>query len=162
MTIKTTPYHYTECGLPDVWIECLRTKDDAGEETIIIPNIKYLHKLIAHEIVMSDGALTGPEIKFLRTEMGMTQTQLGKLVHRERLTISRWERGEHRLDGAVDTLLRMLASNKLKLSRVAAEKLSDKYKSAAAPKSPVRIDATEIKNYHPGNRTVDEQLAVAA
>ncbi len=160
MTIQTVNHHYTECGLPEVWVECLCTRDDAGEKTIIIPNVNSLHTLIAQKIVLSEGALTGPEIRFLRTEMGMTQTQLGKLVHRERLTISRWERGEHRLDGAVDTLLRMLASNKLKLGKVAAEKLSDKYQSATDPKSPVRIDATEIKNYPLG--TVDEQLAVAA
>ena len=33
-------YRYTECGLPDVWIEGLRNEDDAGEETVSIANVE--------------------------------------------------------------------------------------------------------------------------
>ena len=38
---------YTESGLPNGLIQCMRVKDDAGEETIIIPNINRQHKEIA-------------------------------------------------------------------------------------------------------------------
>ena len=64
MAIKAETYHYTESGLPNVWIEGLCIQDDAGEETILIPNINDLHKLIAYQIVVSDGALTGPELRY--------------------------------------------------------------------------------------------------
>ena len=49
-----------ECGLPIVWIQGVHLVDDHGEETIRIPNINDLHKLIAQEIVGSEGSLTGP------------------------------------------------------------------------------------------------------
>ena len=78
----TNGYHYTECGLPDVWIEGCHVEDDAGEETIRIPKVRSLHRLISKGIVSSAGTLTGPELRYLRTEMGLTQTQLGELVHR--------------------------------------------------------------------------------
>ena len=99
MSQATKRYHYTECGLPDVWIEGWHVEDDAAEETIRIPKVRSLHRLISKEIVTSAGTLTGPELRYLRAEMGLTQTQLGELVHRERLTVSRWERGESTLDG---------------------------------------------------------------
>ncbi len=147
MTAKITPYHYTECGLPEVWVEGLHMRDDEGEETVVIPNIKGLHKFIVHEIVMSDGALTGPELRFLRTEMGLTQTQLGELVHRERLTISRWESGKSTLDGATEAFIRILASSELKLDKVDPVKISGKCKLTPAAKSPLHIDGTDPKHY---------------
>ncbi len=124
MNIEKVTHHYKECGLPDIWIECLRTKDGAGRETITIPNIRSLHKLIARKLIMSDGSLTGPELKFLRTEMEMTPLQLAELVHREPSTVSRWERGESKLDGAVEALIRIVASKKLDLDGFNLEEIS--------------------------------------
>lgn len=140
-------YHYTECGLPDVWIEGLRVKDDAGEEVIMIPNIGSLHKLISTEVVTSRGTLTGPELRYLRTEMGLTQTQLGELVHRERLTVSRWERGESTLDGATEAYIRILASSKLGLDEIDPEEVSGWCKLTPEVKKPIHIDATDPENY---------------
>ena len=140
-------YHYTECGLPDVWIFGLRMQDDAGEEVIRIPKIGSLHRLIAKAIVTSKGTLTGPELRYLRTEMGLTQTQLGDLVHRERLTVSRWERGESTLDGASEALIRILASSKLGLARIDPEKASGWCKLTLEQKRPVRITVTASGNY---------------
>ncbi|MCY4211491.1 MAG: helix-turn-helix transcriptional regulator [Gammaproteobacteria bacterium] len=145
--MKTQMYHYTESGLPDVWIEGLRVRDDAGEPTILIPNINNLHKLIAFRIVISDGALTGAELRYLRTEMGMTQAELGELVHRERLTVSRWELGEHELDGAAEALIRVCALIKLDLDEVDPTEISDKCKLGVHRKAPIRIDGTDPENY---------------
>ena len=115
MNGKMVDYHYTQSGLPNIWIRCRCVIDDAGERTAIIPNVKGLHKAIAHEVVNSRGALTGREIKFLRSEMGLTPAEFGKLIHREASTVSRWEHGAATPDGALDTLIRMLATAKLKL-----------------------------------------------
>ena len=147
MTSEKIIYHYVECGLPQVWIEGLRMEDDAGEKTIRIPNIKSLHKLIAEGIVASYGTLTGPELRYLRTEMGLTQTQLGELVHRERLTVSRWERGENTLDGATEAYIRILASSKLGLDEVDPVEVSGRCKLTTGNKQPIRIDATDSENY---------------
>jgi transcriptional regulator with XRE-family HTH domain len=51
--------------------------------------------------------MTGKELRFLRTEMGMTQAELAKIVHREPLTISRWERSEDEIDSNAEVLVRV-------------------------------------------------------
>ena len=143
----TNGYHYTECGLPNVWIEGCHVEDDAGEETIRIPKVRSLHRLISKGIVTSAGTLTGPELRYLRTEMGLTQTQLGELVHRERLTVSRWERGESTLDGATEAYIRILASHKLELESCDPEVVSACCRLTVENKKPIHIDATDPENY---------------
>lgn len=138
-------YHYTECGLPDVWIEGLQAQDDAGEKTVTIPNVRSLHKLISRGIVTSKGSLTGSELRYLRTEMGMTQTQLGKLVHRKRGTILRWERGESTLDGNADAYIRLLAAVKLRLGEIDPEEVSGRCQPTTERKPPIRIEKPPIK-----------------
>ncbi len=147
MTPEIVRHHYTECGLPNVWIQGLRMEDDAGEKVIRIPNIGSLHKLISKTIVTSKGTLTGPELRYLRTEMGLTQTQLGELVHRERLTVSRWERGETTLEGATEAYIRILASSKLGLEQVDPAELSCWCRLTPDSKKPIHIDATDPENY---------------
>ena len=147
MNQTTVRHHYTECGLANVWIEGLRIEDDAGEKTIRIPNVRSLHHLISREVVTSPGTLTGPELRYLRTEMGFTQTQLGELVHRERLTISRWERGEVTPDGATEAYLRLLASHKLNLDIVDPEIVSGRCRLIAENKKPILIDASTPGGY---------------
>ena len=147
MTKKIINYHYTECGLSNVWIWCYQAVDDAGEKVMIIPRIGSLHKLIANEIVLSNGSLTGPELKFLRTEMGLTQTELGELVDRTRLTISRWERGKSAPDGAAETLIRILASSKLELGMVDPGEIISKRTPTKKPKPRIKIEATDSKGY---------------
>lgn len=154
MNTTVGTYHYTECGLPNIYIEGLCTEDDAEEKTILLPNINDLHRLIAREIIISDGTLTGPELRYLRTEMGMTQTELGELVHRERLTISRWEREECVVDGAAEALIRICALIKLKLKvadpeekEIDLEDISAKCTLPTTHKGSIHIDGTDPKNY---------------
>lgn len=147
MTPQIQRYHYTECGLLNVWVEGLCMEDDAGEQIIKIPNIGSLHKLISKGIVTSQGTLTGCELRYLRTEMGMTQTQLADLVHRERLTVYRWEHEENSLDGATEAYIRILASSKLRLDKIDPEEVSGWCKMTAENKPPICIDATDPDHY---------------
>ena len=109
-------YHYTECGLDNVVIVGANflTADD-GEEVIVIPAAGKLHKAIAEGILKRDSAMSGKELRFLRTEMGMTQAQLAQYLHRDVQTVARWEKGEVSLDGNAETLVRLLASEKLQI-----------------------------------------------
>ena len=150
MNLEVREYHYTECGLPNVWIQGVHLVDDHGEETIRIPNIYGLHTLIAQGIVGSEGSLTGPELRFLRTEMGMTQAQLGLLLHRERLTVSRWERGESAMDGSAEALIRIYATIKLGLDGiddVKVEEISAKCVATPDPRGQLRIDGSIPGSY---------------
>ncbi len=145
MIAEVEDYHYTECGLPNVWIQGIPVFDDDGEETIRIPNVNGLHRLIAEGIVGSDGSLTGAELRFLRSEMGMTQSQLGSLLHRERLTVSRWERDESAMDGSAEALLRIYATIKLGLGgvdEVNVEQISARCVSAPDARGQLRIDGS--------------------
>lgn len=140
MNKKTVLHHYTECGLPNVWIQCISATDDAGQKVITIPGIGRLHKEIARGIVTSDDALSGSELRFLRTEIGLTQTELGELVGRKRLTIARWENGDSAPDGAAESLIRILVSSKLKLTKDNPIKFIKKRTATKNPKARMRIN----------------------
>jgi transcriptional regulator with XRE-family HTH domain len=71
--------------------------------------------VIALGIVRRKTSISGKELRFLRTEMGMTQAALAQVVHREPLTISRWERGEDAIDSNAETLIRVCATQELGL-----------------------------------------------
>jgi len=130
---KMITHHYTECGLPNVWIQCRQVIDDAGQKVYTISRVKQLHKAIACEVVNSRGALTGREIGFLRSEMGLTPAEFGKLVDREESTVSRWEHGAAAPDGAMDLLIRMLATVQLKLDADPCEVRARSKKAARKP-----------------------------
>nr|WP_010400346.1 helix-turn-helix domain-containing protein [Paracoccus sp. TRP] len=112
-------YHYTESGLANVYIEGLDPMiDDEGDEVIQIPAINELHRAIAQGIVCHKKGMSPEELRFLRTEMGLTQAELAQLVHRDKQSVGRWERGECPMEGAVETVVRSLAIERLKLDSV--------------------------------------------
>lgn len=109
-------HHYTECGLQNVFIDGLEfVVDDDGDEIITIPAVNKLHGVIALGIVSHKHGMSGDELRFLRTEMGYTQAELAELVHHDKQSIGRWERGEFDLDSAAEAIIRRLAIEKLGL-----------------------------------------------
>lgn len=109
-------HHYTECGLQNVFIEGLEiVLDDDGDEVITIPAVNELHHVIALGIVSHEYGISGDELRFLRTEMGYTQAELAELVHHDKQSIGRWERGEYELDSSAEAIIRRLAIEKLSL-----------------------------------------------
>ncbi len=109
-------YHYTECGLNNVIIEGLNVfPDDEGDDVVEIPFINELHLAIASGIVMHDQGISGAELRFLRSEMGMTQAELAALVHKDKQTVGRWERAEWEIDSTSETIIRRFAIEKLDL-----------------------------------------------
>ena len=107
------PYHYTECGLPNVYIVGITVASDG---TIGIPNIISLHKAIAKAILEKNSRLTGEEIKFLRTEMGMTQTQLSDHLGVDIKTVQRWEKNDNSIGKAEDMVIRLTAKQELQIT----------------------------------------------
>ena len=147
---RGAPYRYTECGLDDVLIHELKPiTDDDGEMTYEIPFVNLLHKAIAASIVERESAMTGKHLRFLRTEMGMTQAELAKAVHKEHITIGRWERGENPIDENAETLIRLITIERLELAqRISVEKLSE-YSLQSADSGPINIDGSNPKKYQP-------------
>jgi transcriptional regulator with XRE-family HTH domain len=141
-------YRYTECGLDNVAIEGINVLvDDGDAKSITIPNINGLHRCIAHGIVSKKSGITGKELRYLRTEMGMTQAELAKVVHREPLTISRWERGEDVIDSNAQVLIRVCATENLHLPKRATVQEMSGWAIEPAPTAPLIIDGSDPSNY---------------
>jgi len=105
---NSVDYHYTECGLDNVLIKNMPVvKDDDGDEIVMIKGINVLHCLILLALVEKDGAWSPKEFKFVRTELGMTQSQLGELVDKDRQTIARWEKDETEVDRNAEKVIRL-------------------------------------------------------
>lgn len=107
-------YQYVESGLDSVFISGINPMiDDEGDEVVTIHAINVLHAEIARGIIESDGGINGAELRFLRTEMGLTQVALGELLSVDGQTVGRYERGDTPIDPTAETLLRRLAGERL-------------------------------------------------
>lgn len=140
-------YHYTAGGLPNVWIMNMKVEiDDEGERVFHIPNLRSLHRVIAESIVFRAAGMSGSELRFLRSEMGLTQAELGDILHKEGLTVGRWERGEHPIDANAETVIRLLAVERLKLAcKPVADVAAGSVHSAR--EYPINIDGGDPKAY---------------
>ena len=142
-------YQYTECGLSNVFIDDVDVvQDDQGEETYAIKNILGLHKVITHAIISrSRQRMTGEEFRFLRSEMGLTQEEAGKRLGRDRVTISRWERGETTIDPAVETVMKVLAVEKLGIDPALSVEEMASRSDWAVEVTEIRIDGKNPNQY---------------
>lgn len=117
------PYHYTESGLQNVYLQngytIRKTKYGA---TVAIEDVPGLHKAIGIALAHRP-YLTGAGLRFLRKEMGLSQRALGGCVGTSEQNVSLWER-RGRMPKAADRLVRLLYVEKVKGS-VQVQKLLD-------------------------------------
>lgn len=107
--MNTLPYHYAECGLDNVYLSNgFHFKGIARGRAISIHDIDGLHKAIGMHLVISRKDLSKEEIRFLRDEMLMSQTTLGRLLGVSEQAIRRWERGKTTIPKPTECLLRLL------------------------------------------------------
>lgn len=102
-------YHYTESGLPYVYLANGYTVEEGPfGETVSITDVDSLHRAIARWIVENLPSLRGRELRFLRMELGLTQTAMAQRLGVTEQTISLAERSpEKELPGYTDRLLRI-------------------------------------------------------
>lgn len=142
-------YRYDECGLDNVILKDLPVcMADDGEETVTIRNVNLLHKTLAAAVAAKPTGLVGKEIKFLRTEMEMTQAELGSMVGRDAQTVGRWERGETAIEQAHEMILRAAALEHTKHECATMMELAQK-SVASSGEYPYVIDASDPNNYRP-------------
>jgi transcriptional regulator with XRE-family HTH domain len=146
-------YMYTECGLDNVIIKNMHVVvDDAGEEVYEIANILGLHKVIAACIIRHLHGISPKELRFLRTEMGMTQAELARLVKKDHQTMGRWERGKTPMDPNAEALIRLMAAERLDIPREATiEELAARCVPTAEVQI-ITIDGGDPRNYRPLDR----------
>jgi len=149
---ETRDYNYTACGLDNVIIgDMPYVLDDVGHEVIQIPMVNLLHAYIMLALVVKDCGLLACELKFLRTEMGLTQAQLAERIRKDAQTIGRWERDEHPIDETAEVVIRLLILEHLEdisfLGEVEENKPSYRIKTLStkcvpsASNDPIRIQA---------------------
>jgi len=81
-------YHYTECGLKNVWlVNGYRQRGDA----VSIEDSEGLHKAIGR-MLANKPRLTGAEFRYLRKELGLSQVRLSVLLKASEEAVSLWER----------------------------------------------------------------------
>lgn len=141
-------YRYTECGLNNVIIRGAETAiDDDGEEMYTIPNINGLHRVIAHSIITREHGIAPEELRFLRTEMGLTQAELAELVKKDHQTVGRWERGETPIDQNAELVVRMVAAERLAIApQVSVEDLARRCVPTAHA-TLIAIDGSDPQHY---------------
>jgi|GEM_PF-605802 len=106
-------YHYTLCGLDNVWLENgYSTKTTRHGKAVSVQDVDGLHTLLAAKLVEKTSALTGKEFRFLRVQLGLTQEGLAKLMDMTEGAVSLWERKDV-VPRANDQLIRLMTLAKL-------------------------------------------------
>jgi DNA-binding transcriptional regulator YiaG len=98
------PYHYEASGLDNVY---LRSGKTAYGQMIHIANVPGLHRAIGLHIVEKAEPLTGPEFRFLRKQIGLSQAALAKRMQVTDQTIANYEKG-HVGIGTADPFMRAM------------------------------------------------------
>lgn len=102
-------YHYTECGLDNVYLDSgFQYVEDPDGRCVAFQDIDGLHQAIGDALVNHKENLTGKEVRFLRTEMLMSQVKLAKLLQVSEQAVHRWENGKSALPKPAEQLIRLL------------------------------------------------------
>lgn len=146
-------YHYTLSGLDNVWLANGYTfKQTPYGEAVAIENADELDSIISIGLIQQQDALTAAEFRFLRQQMGMSQSDIGAFIGVDYQTVARWEKQESSLPKHADSLIRLLYSghhakdisvtsliktlnaiDKAKNSRIILKKTADTWQSELQP-----------------------------
>jgi transcriptional regulator with XRE-family HTH domain len=103
-------YHYTECGLDNVWLSNGFERRDFGDygSAVSVHDETGLWTVLGRSIAHQDRRMVGQELKFLRTVLGWTQAQLGaRLGYKDGQIVAKWEKASHELVPMIaDTFIR--------------------------------------------------------
>ena len=146
MTHSVEGHPYIDCGLDNVVLVGLELLNDHAQEKVIkISHINKLHRLIAQILAEKPSALAPKELRFLRTELGLTQGELAVLVHKDHQTVGRWERDETPIDPTAETIVRMLVLEMVGQT-LSVQEVSKRAVQAGGPWV-IRIDAHDPSEY---------------
>lgn len=109
-TQKIAEYHYSECGLKNIYLNNLDAYicPNCEEEEILIPNLEELHSLIARDVAQQSERLKPEEIRFLRVHLGLSGSDFAHALSLEPETVSRWETGKTEMKLTNERFLRIL------------------------------------------------------
>lgn len=98
-------YHYTDSGLDNIWlIGGVEFHDTSYGPATSIHDVDDLHRAIAMDIIESP-KMTGPEFRFLRIELDLSQKVIAQLIKASEQQIHRWENGKCEIPGPAQVAL---------------------------------------------------------
>jgi putative transcriptional regulator len=105
-------YHYTESGLDNIYlIDGYTIHKTPYGEGVSIQNTDALHKAIGKWLIDQPHPFNGAELRFIRTEMELTQRVLAGLIGTEEQTLRLWEKSRKKfMPSTADRLLRAIYS----------------------------------------------------
>ena len=108
-------HHYTMCGLDYVYLRSGFHIHETDYGTgVSIERADGLDRAIAAVIVTSHARLRGQEVRFLRSLLGCSQTELANELGLKRLTVARWEGAPKTpIQGTADRALRIVVARGL-------------------------------------------------
>lgn len=103
-------YRYVECGLDNVFLMQISGLRCERCETLLpdIPRPLELHALIVELIVSKPFLLSANEIRFVRTQLGYSQADFAKTIHKDASVLNRIERGKVPVSEDFDRLIRLV------------------------------------------------------
>lgn len=121
------PLQYTDCGLDDVYLVSGYEWIDTPEgRALVIKDLDKLLRAIGFYLVKEKKALSGKEVRFLRKELNMTQSELGRYAGLSHQQVARWEKGESEITDSAAAILRLLYLDHHCGKRFKIRKLLDK------------------------------------
>ena len=115
-------YHYTECGLDNIWLtNGFVIEDTPYGRAVGIENSAELDRVIALNIVDGKADLTSKEMRFLRIYIDMSQVDLAVLLGVGESTVRNWESGRVETPDTSGRLLRAYIYERLNPTGSVAE-----------------------------------------
>ncbi len=101
-------YKFTDGNLENVWLKNgYEIKDTPHGKAVAIQDVSGLTKAICKAFTRKKGKLTGPEFRYLRLSMLMSQGALGKALGRTEQAVALWEKSD-KIPKFADTLIRVI------------------------------------------------------
>ena len=102
-------YHYKGCGLDDVYLKSgYDIEETPYGKGVSVKNLDELHMQIGLYLVKFRKTLSGKEIRFLRHQMDLTQSELARFFGCSVQQVARYEKDQSNLSVPADRLLRIL------------------------------------------------------
>lgn len=118
------PFNYRGCGLDDVYLISGYDKEETNYGCAVrIRDIEKLHEAIGKFLISGKKVLSGKELRFLRLQMKLTQSNLARILGCNTQQVARYENEKNDVSGPADRLIRLLYKDKIGSKRIPIEKL---------------------------------------
>jgi transcriptional regulator with XRE-family HTH domain len=82
----------------------------AGHQELELPAVEQLQRVLAELVIRRSTPLTGPDLRFLRGQLGLTSRQMARRIGVTAVHLSRLERGHRPVPRPLDLLVRLYSA----------------------------------------------------